>query len=190
VIHDPTARVLFDGSTVLWAVIELALRVRAARRGRSAPEWTLLFVFVVLGASVVATGAVARQHVAPLPGSDLWPVVVGLTLLWAGVTFRVWAIHTLGRYFKFAVVIQDRHRVVDSGPYRHVRHPSYTGAIAALVGIGIAQGDGVGVAIMAAGALVAFVVRIHVEERVLLRELGEPYGAYMRRTARLVPGVY
>jgi protein-S-isoprenylcysteine O-methyltransferase len=102
----------------------------------------------------------------------------------------MWAILVLGRYFKVMVSIQDGHQVVDRGPYRRVRHPSYTGCILVMAGLGLAEGDWISLAIMLFGGLLAFGVRIRVEEHVLRQALGEEYAAYMRRTARLVPGVF
>lgn len=106
------------------------------------------------------------------------------------MAFRSWSIYTLGRFFKLTVVIQDDHRVIDSGPYKFVRHPSYIGSIVAMTGLGLAEGDWVSVAIMFLGTLTAFVLRIRIEERTLAAELGEEYVAYSQRTARLLPGVY
>lgn len=71
-----------------------------------------------------------------------------------------------------------------------MRHPSYTGALVGLSGIGLAQGDWVSLAVMFVGPLIAFLVRIPVEEHALLQALGEDYATYSRRTARLVPGLF
>ena len=97
---------------------------------------------------------------------------------------------TLGRFFRVTVVVDEDQRVVDTGPYRMLRHPSYTGMLVTLVGVGIALDSWLSVAAAFLPALVAILRRIREEEHVLLRELGEPYRAYARRTSRLVPGVW
>jgi protein-S-isoprenylcysteine O-methyltransferase Ste14 len=80
--------------------------------------------------------------------------------------------------------------VVDTGPYRLVRHPSYTGLLMASLGLGIALRTWLSIPACLVPPLIAFSMRLRHEEAVLARELGEPYRAYMRRTKRLVPGVW
>lgn len=106
------------------------------------------------------------------------------------MALRVWAIVTLGRLFKFVVVIQDGHRVVTSGPYRLLRHPSYTGALAGFLGTGIALDSWLSMLALVLIPLLAIGVRIHVEEAELARALGQEYRAHAGRTRRLVPGLW
>ena len=75
-------------------------------------------------------------------------------------------------------------------PYRRLRHPSYTGLLMAALGVGIALANWLAIAACLAPALIGFSLRLLHEERVLAAELGEPYRAYMRRTRRLIPGVW
>jgi protein-S-isoprenylcysteine O-methyltransferase Ste14 len=190
--HDLSAILLVWGSVVLWFVVESVVkaRARAGAETRTAPEWSYFFIAVVFFASL-ALGAVAARHdFAPLPGGAWWPVIAGVALIWAGSVLRVWSILALGQFFKLMVVIQEHHQVVDRGPYRRLRHPAYLGSILVMSGIGLSQGGWVGTIVMAVGVIVAFVIRIRFEERVLLGALGDEYAAYTRRTARLVPGVY
>ena len=80
--------------------------------------------------------------------------------------------------------------VVDRGPYRFVRHPSYVGLLLLPIGLAVIEGDGLSLAV---GVLLPSAVvcwRIHVEENELLQVLGEPYRAYVRRSHRLIPGVW
>ena len=190
VFYDPAAEIIFWGSLALLIAIECVVRVRTDSQGRTSREWTLSLVVFSLVASMLVAGIVARHKLAPLPGPTWWPVAAGVALLWTGVAFRLWAVNTLGRFFKVVVIIQDDHRVVDRGPYRWIRHPSYTGGMITAIGIGLAYADWLSIAIMAVFPLIALLVRIRVEERMLLQELGEEYAVYAQRTARLLPGVF
>jgi protein-S-isoprenylcysteine O-methyltransferase Ste14 len=107
-----------------------------------------------------------------------------------GVALRLWAIHELGRFFRIVVTIQPDHRVVDTGPYRFVRHPSYTGLLLALAGAGVALDSWLSLLALTALPLAGILVRIRVEESALLDALGESYAAYEARTDRLIPGVW
>ncbi len=163
----------------------------ASGTSRTSRDWSMFFVLAVVAASCSGGFVVMRLQITPLPGADtLWPLVVGLAMLWIGIALRGWAVLTLGRFFKLVVVVQDNHHVIDHGPYRWLRHPSYLGAIIGLFGIGVAEGTWLGVAVMLLGPLAAFAIRIRIEERALLQALGEDYAAYAHQTARLIPGLY
>ncbi len=192
VLHNDVAAAAFYASVLAWLAVEVGTRVRSrmSSQKRTSPDWSMLLIGGVIAVSWIGGYIVTRLRVTPLPGGPLWPLVLGLTLIWGGILLRGWAIVTLGRFFKLVVVIQDDHRVIEHGPYRWLRHPSYLGATITLLGIGVAGGTWLGAIIMLCGPLAAFAVRIRVEERALLLALGDDYAAYARQTARLIPGLY
>jgi protein-S-isoprenylcysteine O-methyltransferase Ste14 len=189
-VHGGLAGLAFWLCTGGWALFELVLAFRA--RGGEVGGRDRSFVpltFSVLGGLALGVLA-ARSGDLILPGPGWWPLALGLGVFVTGLALRGWAVHELGRFFKFTVVVQTDHRVVDSGPYRLVRHPSYTGLLVAELGLGIALGTWLSIPACLVPPLVAFSIRLAHEERVLADELGEPYRSYMRRTRRLVPGVW
>jgi protein-S-isoprenylcysteine O-methyltransferase Ste14 len=188
--HNQTVVALATGSMVLWQAVQIAVSRRWGSGGRSSLEWSFVLIIAIASASIVGSIVVAHHHVATISGDPWWPVIAGLILISIGSGFRTWAIATLGHFFKIMVVIQDDHHIVERGPYRHLRHPAYLGSTLAITGFGLTEGDWVSVAILSLGALLAFVIRIRVEERALLDALGEPYAAYAQRTSRLIPGLY
>lgn len=189
-VHGGVAEVAFWFCAGGWAAFEAALAIRArggepAGRDRSFVPLT----FSVLGGIGLGVLA-ARSGELTLPGPGWWPVALGLSVFGAGIAVRAWAVHELGRFFKFTVVVQEEHRVVDTGPYRLIRHPSYTGLLMASLGLGIALGTWLSIPACTLPPLIAFGIRLTHEERVLARELGEPYRRYMGRTRRLIPGLW
>ena len=116
--------------------------------------------------------------------------IVGLILLSAGIIVRSVAIAQLGRFHTPLVAIQAGHRVVNTGLYRHVRHPSYLGVCISYFGFGLGLGSWVSALFPPGLILVGYLYRIRVEERALLESLGDEYAAYQRRTCRLIPGLY
>lgn len=186
VIEDLAAAIAFWVSFGLWFSIEIAV----SSRTHSKRDWSLSLVIAAMLLSIAGGAVIAGRHIALIGGPAWWPVAAGLTVMWAGLAFRQWSIAALGRFFTMDVQIHEDHRVVDRGPYRWLRHPSYTGGLAIVIGLGLAEGSWLSLAVACLIPLAAYLLRIHVEERALLEELGEEYAAYARRTARLVPGLY
>ena len=114
-------------------------------------------------------------------------VYLGLALMFVGFGIRQWAIAVLGRHFSTSVRVVEGHRIVTGGPYRILRHPSYTGAIVTVVGIGLAGGSWEGVLVALGLAAAAYGYRIHVEERFLMAQFGAEYLAYRKRTKAVIP---
>lgn len=147
--------------------------------------WTVLYaaIFVAVTLSVMRIGRWPSGWHLPL----LW---TGAALVAAGLAFRVWAIRVLGRQFTVDVGIQPEHTLITAGPYRVLRHPSYTGALACFYGLGIGLGSWASLAVIVIAATAAFHRRIQVEERVLAEAFGSAWTAHAQRTWRLLPGVW
>lgn len=145
-----------------WIALEVLLRLRSLG-SRGALDWTFPVVVVAIAAGTTLGFRAAHVKWASIGGG--WaPVVAGLTISALGIGFRIWAILTLGPLFTFVVTIQEGHRVVDRGPYRILRHPSYTGALVAFLGTGIALGNWLATATIFLLPFAAVLVRIKYEE--------------------------
>jgi protein-S-isoprenylcysteine O-methyltransferase Ste14 len=172
-------------------VAELAMMARTNRGETASRDATTFALTAATLSGVVLAVVVANQaEDLVLPGAGWWPLAAGLTLVVAGFALRVWAVHTLGRFFKYRVVVQEGHEVVETGPYARVRHPSYTGMIICSAGVGLMLGNWLAILAAALPTLIGFTLRLLSEERTLAAELGDPYREYMTRTKRLVPGVW
>lgn len=124
---------------------------------------------------------------APFPG---WVHPAALVLVLLGCVFGSWAL-VENRFFSGMVRIQHErgHRVVDSGPYRIMRHPGYAGALVAFLGTPVLLNSIWGI-IPAVVLSALFVVRTALEDQTLQAEL-PGYAEYARRTRyRLLPGIW
>lgn len=124
-----------------------------------------------------------RFHAPGLAEAALAVGAFGLGLRWA-------AIGRLGRLFTWRVAILDDHPLVTDGVYRRIRHPSYTGGLLAALGVLVALGNAVPVAVFACTHLPLVLHRVRVEEKVLAGHFGESWQAYASRTWRLFPGIW
>jgi protein-S-isoprenylcysteine O-methyltransferase Ste14 len=181
---------LADVSLACWALFELGLRVREVVRGKGGREHDRgTRVLIALSIGVALFAAIGAAKAAPGLNTPVGVQVVGAVVLCLGLAVRVWAVVALGAAFRTTVEVDPGQAVVTRGPYRWVRHPSYTGLLLIVVGFSLAAGNWLS---LGAGLLVipAFVRRIHVEEAELERVLGDTYRHYEAGTARLVPGIW
>jgi len=129
-----------------------------------------------------------------LPAAEIRPplvsAIVGLVVFSAGEALRVWSKVTLGRYFTYTVMTSSDQPVITNGPYRFVRHPSYTGTLLIVVGIGALWGNWLGLGALTVLSAVGVAYRISVEEKALLGELGDRYRTYAEHHKRLLPFVW
>ena len=148
------------------------------------------FRALVIGSPLALVAAMAASL---LPWMTIaWPelaVVLGMALLIAGAVLRRLCFNALGKSFTGTVIVAIDQAIVQHGPYRFVRHPSYTAAFLMFIGIGLALGSWLSLAILFLAHCYLYGRRVAVEERALLDTLGTPYREYMSRTARFIPFV-
>jgi protein-S-isoprenylcysteine O-methyltransferase Ste14 len=143
---------------------------------------------IVTGGGVIVACVLAAVWTgAAIPWLRPQITIAGIVVFVLGSALRWWAILTLGQYFTFEVAVRSTQSVVQSGPYRFVRHPSYTGILIMLLGVGLALTNWASIVVMLVGGLVGLLYRIRVEERALVEALGQPYTDYMRHSRMFIP---
>jgi protein-S-isoprenylcysteine O-methyltransferase Ste14 len=175
-----------------WIVSWMAAAVWTSRTKRRPPfgEELISRVFTVLGA-LMLFGIYSPRYISVL---TLWHVDLQTgwflaVLTAAGFAFSWWARIYLGSLWSGSITVKEGHHVVDTGPYRFVRHPIYTGIIVASFATAIDKGTYVAIA-GAVLMLVGWFIKARIEERFLRAELGaQAYDSYASKTAMLVPFV-
>jgi protein-S-isoprenylcysteine O-methyltransferase len=123
------------------------------------------------------------------PDSLRWTTITTLSLvaMLAGLSLRVWAVFTLGRYFTWYITVQADQEVIRSGPFRFLRHPSYCGAWILFVASLLFIHAWFGAALSLVVQLLAYRRRIRWEEAMMIDKLGESYKSYARDVKALIP---
>jgi protein-S-isoprenylcysteine O-methyltransferase Ste14 len=182
---------LADLTLAGWALLELSVRVREAVQGkgsRTRDRGTRVLIAITLGAAIgMAHAAASVVPSLRIPGAGR---VAGLIVMWLGLATRGWAIAALGSSFRTTVEVDQGQAVVSTGPYAWVRHPSYTGLLLIVAGYGLVVGNWLSLAVCLVLPLPGIVRRIHVEEAELNHVLGDAYGTYQAKTARLIPRLW
>jgi protein-S-isoprenylcysteine O-methyltransferase Ste14 len=178
---------------LIYLISELILTVTRRSRSKTGTKQdrsTLGMIWLVIAVSIMAGVFVAQNfRAAALPHGRMF-ASAGAVLFVAGLLLRWWAIITLGRFFTVDVTIEKDHELVERGPFRILRHPSYTGVLLAFVGIGLSLRNWAALLVILLPIGAAFIYRMNVEEDALARALGPRYVKYMKRTKRLVPFIY
>lgn len=173
---------------LLWVVSWAAAAFWADRAEKRAGFEAELPYRAVLVVGTILLFIPAHGYAGPL---RLWTPKLAeawicVALIAAGLAFAWWARLHLGRLWSGTVTAKAEHRVIDTGPYRLVRHPIYTGLLLAILATMAAKGTVWGVA----GAILltaGIVMKARLEERFLRGELGSAYDDYARRVPMLVP---
>jgi len=190
--HDP----LFARRVILflwgaWALFWLisALNAKTTRRRESPGSRAAHVIPLFVGGLLIASHG--APWLWPWLAARLWPrsfaiYCVGVAVLAAGLAFSVWARVHLGRNWSGTVTIKEGHELIRSGPYAYVRHPIYTGILAAVIGTTIVSGTvhaALGLLVIAA----ALLRKLRIEERFLRETFPQDYPDYSAHTPALIP---
>jgi protein-S-isoprenylcysteine O-methyltransferase Ste14 len=178
---------------LIYVLSELGLTVKKrakAAETRDGDRGSLRLLWIVILACVTLAFNLAYLFPAASMGTAPALRFLGIAIFVAGLSIRWHAIVHLGRFFTVNVAIATDHRLIDTGPYRFVRHPSYTGALMAFLGLALCLANWASLVVMVVPVFLVFLRRMQVEEGALLAALGNQYRDYMNRTKRLIPAVY
>lgn len=137
---------------------------------------SLLLYFLDLGNLKYSTALVFRN--------------IGIVIYIIGISIRYWSLISLGNYFKRDVEVQDSQPLISSGPYRVIRHPSYTGLLLLNIGLHFFIGNLPGIIISIISILIALHIRILEEEQSMEDVIGERYYNWKIERNRLFPWIY
>ena len=186
------AGLLFLVTVSAWGMMEVSQRSNARSDGAAKVTgrgWRIAGL-----ACLIATICVANLTPHVVPAAAIRPApaafAAGMVVLLAGLVLRGWSFKALGEYFTHTVMVSPDQPVIATGPYRVLRHPSYTGVILAGLGVGLASANWADLAGLLLITLPPLLWRIHVEENALKATVGDRYRAYAAQHKRLVPLVW
>jgi protein-S-isoprenylcysteine O-methyltransferase Ste14 len=181
--------VLWDVWLILWLLAAFASKRTVQRQSQSSrmaqAALTVFGFYLIFGPVRWFPLQVFRHAVFAADNTTAW---IGLALVAAGMLFSFWARAVIGRNWSGTVTVKEDHELVRRGPYRLVRHPIYTGLLAAATGtavIYLRPLGFVGVLVIAAGLW----YKLRMEEEFMLQQFGDEYQIYRTQVRALIPFV-
>jgi protein-S-isoprenylcysteine O-methyltransferase Ste14 len=181
-------------AVVVWLAAEAYLIWRDSARGKGTTDidrrtrnynTAATVLCLILG---LAVNWIGFLRFASLGASEvLW---IGSAVMLLGFILRHWSIIVLGRYFRTTIELEKDQKVIDRGPYRYIRHPSYSGIILFFIGYGLVSKNWLSLIVIACLPTISLIYRIEFEELALVKGLGSEYIIYQKVTKKLIPGVW
>jgi protein-S-isoprenylcysteine O-methyltransferase Ste14 len=169
---------------VSWAAAALWADPAQKRAGfKAEARYRVLWLAGAILLFIPAHGYEGRLRLWTPTLAEAW---ICVALIAVGIAFAWWARLHLGRLWSGTVTAKAGHHVIDTGPYRLVRHPIYTGLLLAILATMAAKGTVWGIAGTVL-LIIGIVVKARLEESFLRGELGSAYDDYARRVPMLVP---
>jgi len=178
----------FDAVFVLtylgWIISEFRVSKEETGKGNKTSDYGTCELYAIGQAAVI----LSALWLTPVQGSLDTIHIIGFIIFLGGISLRLFAIKTLGKYYSHIVREIDNHEIIDSGPYSFIRHPAYAGMILANLGVVIFFFNLITLTLFCLVLLPAIVLRILIEEKTLYKI--DKYSMYAKDRRRLLPGIW
>ncbi len=186
--------VILNSVTAVWVAFEIWLIVRDRIQGKGTmgkDRGTIYLNFLSLAVGMTAAGLIGGYTKFGFSGQRTGIIFwIGLLTMGLGLALRVWAVAALGASFRTTIETHENQKVKKDGPYRLIRHPSYSGLLLICGGYGLATRNWLSLVVALGLPLLALLYRIRVEEKTLVESLGAEYEEYRKHTKRLIPWIW
>lgn len=177
--------------SVCWFFSEIILsRLLRSPKGEDKDQQSLKYLWLTITIAVNAGVYIGVKRMGYISYSSNLIQYIGLILIMIGLVIRWSAILTLKKYFTVNVAVSQGQKIIVSGLYHYIRHPAYLGSLLSFLGLGLAFSNWLSVLIIFLPVTTAFFKRINIEEKVLIDSFGQEYLNYIKRTKKIIPGIY
>lgn len=182
--------IAFVITLLIWVVPEVWLLFRDRKLAPMGAKTNgkIMYYFSII--AILACLLLAKYNSLTIPITQDRRMLIGIFIIWGGLLIRWWAMYSLGKYFTVVVTVKVGQKLIKNGPYKYIRHPSYTGSLLAGIGLGFGLGNWIGLAVMLILPCISYFLRAVVEEQVMVASFGNGYLIYMSQTSRFVPFIH
>lgn len=165
------------------AMLLLIKRSKTRRTKIQKDQGSLIILWVAITIGFTAGFFLSKSPGEFLSGFGIGFIIVGLIIRWLSIL-------QLGKSFTVDVAITDSSQLITDGMYERIRHPSYSGLLAVVLGFAITMGSILSFFVFTIPVISAIIYRISIEEELLRREFGDEYNNYIKKTRKIIPGIY
>lgn len=181
----------FSITYILWLASEVLLNRLLHSKGtdkKDADKNSLSLIWVTIFLSVSLAVYISMKFSMPIFTNSLYSYI-GIALIIIGMIIRFAAVISLGKFFTVDVTIRQGHQLKKDGLYKYFRHPSYFASLLSFIGFGISLNNWLSLIVITVAIIVAFSMRVKVEEKALIEQFGEEYLNYKKTTSGFIPFV-
>lgn len=183
---------IFPITYTIWLLSEIILnrllRSKSADR-QHADKNSLSIIWFTVVVSNAAAYYIAMTTDLEIAGSNAIRYF-GLGVIYIGIVVRLIAVISLGKFFTVDVTIRKDHQLKKNGLYQYLRHPSYFASLQSFAGFGLSLNNWLSLLLVIVAVTTVFMIRIKIEEKVLIEQFGEEYLEYRRHVKGLIPFVW
>jgi protein-S-isoprenylcysteine O-methyltransferase Ste14 len=184
--------IFFTATYCTWFLMEFLLTRLLHSKStdkKNTDKNSLSLLWVIIVATITIAVFISMRFYSPIFRDPQWRYL-GLIVIIIGIIIRFIAIISLGKFFTVDVTIRQNHRLKKDGLYKYLRHPSYFASLVSFAGFGISLNNCLGLGLSVVAITAAFIIRIRIEEKILVEQFGFEYLDYMRCTKGIIPFVY
>jgi protein-S-isoprenylcysteine O-methyltransferase Ste14 len=171
---------LFGFSELLLLLIK---RSKSGRTKIQKDKGSLIVLWVAITVGITAGFIFSKPNTGFFSGFGIGFIIGGLVIRWLSII-------QLGKSFTVDVAITDSAQLITDGMYERIRHPSYSGLLAIVLGFTFAMGSLLSTLVFLIPVASAILYRIDVEEKVMKDEFGDEFNNYVKDTKKIIPGIY
>lgn len=190
VFPSDAAQFAFFTVFTILLVSEAGIVFRKSRGGRNQDRYSVIYLNACFLLLLIMLFLFSHFHIGVWPERYYGFSWAGLLLILFAMSFRWYAIWWLGAFFTGVVYLQPGHRLIRMGPYRLLRHPSYTGGLFIFLGLAVTVNNGLLCILNLLLVSLAYRYRIKIEEEAMAEYFGKEYEQYRSKTWRLIPFIY
>ena len=181
---NETFAVIFSILFIIILIIEpkILLRYKSKKEDKS----SLMFIILGIFMPVVTNIFLSYTNIGEINTTVSY---LGLIIIISGFVLRQYSIKILGRFFTPVIMLQKDQKLIQEGPYKYIRHPSYTGLLLELTGLSLSLSNWLSLLITLILFLPVINYRIKIEEEFLNKNF-KGYPNYQKRTKKLIPYIY
>lgn len=184
--------IIFPFTYLIWLLSEIILNrlLRSKSTDKQhADNNSLALIWLTVVISNALGYYIAMTEYFPIALSTVLPYF-GLALICTGIVLRLFVVRSLGKLFTVDVTIRENHQLKTDGPYQYLRHPSYAASLLSFIGFGISLNNWISLLLVTVAIVTVFIIRIRIEEKVLIEQFGEQYSRYKKEVKGLIPFVW